>query len=138
MTEETMNLLEGQIQKQLQELGTFSEDEAKRSKAVADLTKLLERYTEAEIVNEKWYDNQERREIEKQKNQTMVVVEAEKNRVGIGRAAIEIAKVVGPMVVSFITLGIWSKKFDAMLCFEKDGTLKTSASRQVGLPKLKI
>ena len=138
MTEETMVLLEEQIQKQLKELDSYSEDEAKRSRAVQDLTKMLERMTEAEIANEKWYDNQERRDIERDRNKTMVTVEEQKNRFGVGKTLLEVAKIGVPAAVSLLTLREWRRGFYNMLSFEKDGFFKTTASKEVHLPKLKF
>lgn len=138
MTEKTMSMLESQIQKQLEELDSFKDDEAERSKAVTDLTKLLERMTEAEIANEKWYDNQERRQIERDRNEMMVEVETIKSKSDKKRVVLEIVKVGIPALVSLVTLHKWGTKFDSMLKFEETGHFTTTASRQVSLPKLKI
>ncbi len=138
MTEKTMSMLESQIQKQLEELDSFKDDEAERSKAVSDLTKLLERMTEAEIANEKWYDNQERRQIERDRNEMMVEVETIKSKSDKKRVVLEIVKVGIPALVSLVTLHKWGTKFDSMLKFEETGHFTTTASRQVSLPKLKI
>lgn len=138
MTEKTMSMLENQIQKQLEELDNFKNDEAERSKAVSDLTKLLERMTEAEIANEKWYDNQERRQIERDRNEMMVEVETIKSKSDKKRVVLEIVKVGIPALVSLVTLHKWGTKFDSMLKFEETGHFTTTASRQVSLPKLKI
>lgn len=133
-----MSMLENQIQRQLEELDSFKDDEAERSKAVSDLTKLLERMTEAEIANEKWYDNQERRQIERDRNEMMVEVETIKSKSDKKRVVLEIVKVGIPALVSLVTLHKWGTKFDSMLKFEETGHFTTTASRQVSLPKLKI
>ena len=142
MTQETMELLESEIQNQITDLANYDitdEKEAKaKSAAVSDVTKLLERLTEAETASEKWYDNQERRAIDRERNNAMILVEAEKNKLDWKRGLIEVSKVVIPAAVSLITLRQWSCKFERMLKFEETGHFTTSASRELHLPKLKF
>lgn len=142
MTQETMEMLESEIQNQITDLANYDvtdEKEAKaKSAAVGDVTKLLERLTEAETANEKWFDNQERREIDRERNRTMVQIETEKNKLDWKRGILEGVKVVIPAAVSLITLHQWSCKFERMLKFEETGHFTTSASRELHLPKLKF
>ena len=142
MTQETMEMLESEIQNQITDLENYDvtdEKEAKaKSAAVSDVTKLLERLTEAETANEKWYDNQERRDIDRERNRTMVLVESEKNKLDWKRVVLEGTKLIIPAAVSLITLHKWSIKFDKMLKFEETGHFTTTASREVHLPKLKF
>ena len=142
MTQETMEMLESEIQNQITDLANYDVTDEKESKAksaaVSDVTKLLERLTEAETANEKWYDNQERRDIDRERNKTMVQIEAEKNKLDWKRWMLEGAKVVIPAAVSLITLRQWSCKFERMLKFEETGHFTTTASREVHLPKLKF
>lgn len=133
MTQETIEMLESEIQNQITDLANYDvtvEEEAKaKSSAVSNVTKLLERLTEAETANEKWFDNQERRDIDRERNKTMVQIEAEKNKLDWKRVVLEGAKVVIPAAVSLITLRQWSCKFERMLKFEETGHFTTSASR---------
>ena len=142
MTQETIEMLESEIQNQITDLANYDvtvEEEAKaKSSAVSNVTKLLERLTEAETANEKWFDNQERRDIDRERNKTMVQIEAEKNKLDWKRVVLEGAKVVIPAAVSLITLRQWSCKFERMLKFEETGHFTTSASRELHLPKLKF
>lgn len=142
MTQETMEMLESEIQNQITDLANYDvtdEKEAKaKSAAVGDVTKLLERLTEAETANEKWFDNQERRTIDRERNSAMIEVEAEKNKLDWKRGLIEVSKVAIPAAVSLITLRQWSCKFERMLKFEETGHFTTSASRELHLPKLKF
>ena len=142
MTDHTIRLLESEIQDQIEKLDEYDISDEKGAKAkslaINDVTKLLERLTEAEIANEKWYDNEERREIDRQRNNNMLLVEAEKNKLDWKRGILEGAKVVIPALVSLITLRKWGIKFDKMLKFEETGHFTTSASREVHLPKLKF
>ena len=142
MTQETMEMLESEIQNQITDLANYDVTDEKESKAksaaVSDVTKLLERLTEAETANEKWFDNQERRAIDRERNNSMIQVEAEKNKLDWKRGLIEVSKVAIPAAVSLITLRQWSCKFERMLKFEETGHFTTSASRELHLPKLKF
>lgn len=142
MTQETMEMLESEIQNQITDLVNYDVTDEKgakaKSAAVGDVTKLLERLTEAETANEKWFDNQERRTIDRERNSAMIEVETEKNKLDWKRGLIEVSKVVVPAAVSLITLSQWSRKFERMLKFEETGHFTTSASRELHLPKLKF
>lgn len=142
MMQETMEMLEEEIQNQITDLTNYDinneKEEKAKSNAINDLAKLLERLTEAETANEKWYDNQDRREIDRERNRTMVQIESEKNKLDWKRWVLEGAKVAIPAAVSLITLHQWSCKFERMLKFEETGHFTTSASRELHLPKLKF
>ena len=143
MTQETMEMLESEIQNEISNLRYYNDTEDERdakakSAAISDVTKLLERLTEAETANEKWFDNQERRVIDRERNSAMIQVETEKNKLDWKRIVLEASKVVIPAAVSLITLRQWSCKFERMLKFEETGHFTTSASRELHLPKLKF
>lgn len=138
MREETMNMMEEELQRQLINLKEmdWDQDLSKRSKAVSELVQLSERLTEAENANEKWYDNQERRDIEKERNRITAVAESRKQDMDWKHMLIEVGKIIAPPIVSLVTLKVWRNSFVDMIGFETTGHFTTSASRELHLPKI--
>ena len=133
MTKETLQLLEGQIQTDLQRISNFDDDQANRSKVVQDVTKLIEKLTEAESSNEKFVDNAERRDIDRKRNESTVALERQKQNLDWKRMSLEILKVAVPVIVP---LFVWRKSFKEMVTFEETGRFTSSASRELHLPRI--
>lgn len=133
MTDVTLKMLEDQIQTEITRLQTLDDDPAKRSKAVQDIVKLVEKLTEAECASEKWYDNQERREIDKERNKTNAEIERRKLELDWKRMTLEIGKIVIP---TFVPLIVWRKSFKEMITFEETGRFTSSVSRELHLPRI--
>lgn len=133
MTKETMELLERQIRTDLKRLDQLNEDPATRSKAVHDVSMLIERLTDAENAAEKRIDNEGRREIDKARNESTVQLERQKQDLDWKRLGLEIAKIAVPVVVP---LFVWRKSFKEMVTFEETGRFTSSASRELRLPKI--
>lgn len=133
MTDETLNLIEEQIRSDLGRLDEFNDDQTKRSKAVQDLAKLMEKLTEAENARDHWYDNQERRRIDENRNSSSAEIEKLKQNLDWKRLSLEIAKITIPV---FVPLIIWRKSFVEMVTFEETGRFTSSASRELHLPKI--
>lgn len=133
MTDDTLNLIEEQIRSDLGRLDEFNDDQTKRSKAVQDLAKLMEKLTEAENARDHWYDNQERRRIDENRNSSSAEIEKLKQNLDWKRLSLEIAKITIPV---FVPLIIWRKSFVEMVTFEETGRFTSSASRELHLPKI--
>lgn len=134
MQDETFTLLEDTIQKQLLEIkGMDESQETERSKLTQDTVKLIEKMTEAETASAKWYDDQQRREIEKERNKSSIELEYHKQQMDWKRMALEIGKITVPTILPLL---IWRKSFKEMLKFEETGRFTTSASRELRLPKI--
>ena len=134
MQNETLDMLEEQIQRDIKRLGTFgSNDQASRSKAVQDVAKLMEKLTEAENAMAKWTDDEERRKLDEERNKSTVELERQKQSMDWKRWLLEISKVAVPTLIPLI---VWRKSFLEMLKFEETGRLTTSASRELRLPKI--
>lgn len=130
----TMNLLEEQIQRDIQRLDAYSnEDGSERSKAVQDVTKLIEKLVEAETANEKAVEDQERREIDKNRNESSADIERLKQRIDWRRMILEVAKIIIPTVLPLV---IWRKSYTEMLQFEETGRFTSTASKELHLPKI--
>lgn len=130
----TMNLLEEQIQRDIQRLDAyFNEDGSERSRAVQDVTKLIEKLVEAETANEKAVEDQERREIDKNRNESSADIERLKQRIDWRRMILEVAKIIIPTVLPLV---IWRKSYTEMLQFEETGRFTSTASKELHLPKI--
>lgn len=136
MTEETKKLLEEQIQTGLEGLSwrcTNEEADRSRSRTVGDVAKLIEKLNEAEQNDEKRSDNQERREIDKERNQSTVELERQKQDLTWKRFGIEVAKIIIPVTVPLIAYSVYQKR---LLKFEETGRVCSTAGRELHLPKI--
>lgn len=133
MTKETMDLLEELIQNQVTMIFNADEDYANRSRDIQDLTRLVEKLTEAEIADETKENNAERRRMDEEKNVTAAVLEEKKLKIDWKQYVIEIGKILVPTVIPLV---IWRKSYKEMITFEETGRFTSSASRELKLPKI--
>lgn len=136
MTEETKKLLEEQIQIGLEGLSWTcigKDADESRSRTVGDVAKLIEKLNEAEQNDEKRSDNQERREIDRERNQSTVELERQKQDLTWKRFGIEVAKIIIPVTVPLIAYSIYQKR---LLKFEETGRVCSTAGRELHLPKI--
>ena len=134
MKDTTLDLLEEQIRKDIQKLDAYPEgDDGKRSRAVQDVTKMIEKLVEAETANEKALEDQERREIDRTRNESSADIERLKQRIDWRRMILEAAKIIVPTVLPLV---IWRISYKEMLQFEETGRFTSTASKELHLPKI--
>lgn len=132
MTEQTTSLLESVISENLEMLKETDHDNENRRKITAETCELLDRLTEAEGKQMEFWDKEDRRELEREKNESMVQIEQEKNVISKPKMILEIARIVVPVVVPMIAYGIYQKR---LLEFEETGRVNSTAGRELHLPK---
>lgn len=132
MTEETYNLLEEAAQVQLRQVTKIDPETKEGKDHLVKSIHLVELLINTDRDNAEYYDKQERRRIEEERNEAMNETERDKQKLTWGRVGLEMAKVVVPLVVSFTGYNVFQKR---ILKFEETGRLTSTASRELHLPK---
>ena len=132
MTETTYNLLEEAAQVQLEAVKSMDATTKEGNEALAKSIRLVELLITTDKDNADYYDKQERRRIEEERNKAMDATERKKQELTWGRVGLEMAKVVVPLVVSFAGYNVFQKR---ILKFEETGRLTSTAGRELHLPK---
>ena len=132
MTEETYGMLERAVQAQLEKVETLDAGSKEGKEALVKSPPLVELLITTDKDNADYYDKQERRRIEEDRNKAMNETERDKQKLTWGRVGLEIAKVVVPLVVSFAGYNVFQKR---VLKFEETGRISSTAGRELHLPK---
>lgn len=132
MTEETYSLLEEAAQVQLKQVIKIDPETKEGKEHLTKSIHLVELLINTDRDNAEYYDKQERRRIEEERNKAMNETERDKQKLTWDRIGLEMAKVVVPMVVSFAGYNVFQKR---ILKFEETGRLTSTASRELHLPK---
>ncbi len=134
MTEETHKLIEDATQLLLNGVGAFDlgTKQSGDADAASNAIKMAELLIAADKNIDDYYDKVERREIERLKAKEMAEIERNKQKITWGRAALELAKVIAPVIVSMIGYNEFQKR---LLKFEETGRVTSTAGRDLHLPK---
>lgn len=132
MTEETYNLLEEAAQVQLRQVMKNDPETKEGKDHLVKSIQLVDLLVNTDRDNAEYYDKQERRRIEEERNKAMNETERDKQKLTWGRVGLEMAKVVVPLAVSFAGYNVFQKR---ILKFEETGRLTSTASRELHLPK---
>lgn len=135
MTRETLEMLEYSVQDSLNEMKGCEIGTKERNIATKEATELIDRLIACEHEFTEATDRQERREIDREKNETMVRIEEAKNDMPKWRMAIEIGKVVVPVVVNVTGVIAYSIFQKRLLKFEETGRICSTSGRELHLPK---
>ena len=132
MEVELKEALVEEIQNHLELINTVPKGSKEQQALVQDLTRLVDSVNELNKTEYEYYDKQERREMDREKNQAMNELESKKSDLGWKRITFELAKVVIPALISIGAYDVFQKR---VLKFEETGRLVTTASRELHLPK---
>lgn len=132
MTEETYGMLERAVQAQLEKVETLDAGSKEGKEALAKSLHLVELLIATDKDNADYYDKQERRRIEEDRNKAMNETERDKQKLTWDRVGLEMAKVVVPLVVSFAGYNVFQKR---VMKFEETGRISSTAGRELHLPK---
>lgn len=132
MTEETYNLLEEAAQVQLKQIAKIDHETKEGKDNLVKAIHLVELLVNTDRDNAEYYDKQERRRIEEERNRAMNETERDKQKLTWGRVGLEMAKVIVPLGVSFVGYNVFQKR---ILKFEETGRLTSTASRELHLPR---
>lgn len=132
--EELREKLLEEIDRHLEMIRGLGDGSKEQAIAVEDLTKLVSQVNQLQSTEWEFYDKQERRELDKAKNETLAELEKQKSQITWQRVAFEIGgKVVLPAA---LTLGGYNLFQKRILKFEETGRLTTLASKELHLPKI--
>lgn len=132
MTKETYELLEEAAQVQLKQVTKINPETKEGEEHLAKSIRLVELLINTDRDNYEYYDKDERRRIEEERNKAMNETERDKQKLTWGRVGLEMAKLVVPLLVSFAGYNVFQKR---ILKFEETGRLTSTASRELHLPK---
>lgn len=136
LADETLRLMEERAVKALQE-GTYYDVGTPERKALNTEAKdLLDRCIEAHRQELDYWDKEQRRNLEKERNEETAAIEREKMDVNWKRFLLEGAKIVVPAVVSLFGYAAYDTYQRRVMEYEKDGSIKSTAGRQLGLPRI--
>ena len=132
MTKETYELLEEAAQVQLKQVTKINPETKEGEEHLAKSIRLVELLINTDRDNYEYYDKDERRRIEEERNKAMNETERDKQKLTWGGVGLEMAKLVVPLLVSFAGYNVFQKR---ILKFEETGRLTSTASRELHLPK---
>ena len=124
--------LETEVQRQLELIESVPKGSKEQAVITEDLTKLVGCIDRLNKTEYEFYDRQERREIDRKKNESMLELENKKSEIGFTRAAFELAKVIIPPVITLVAYDRFQKR---IIKFEETGRLVSTAARELHLPK---
>lgn len=131
MTDETKQLVEQVVQDRLRKDGEVNDD-GTEAVDTRETVELIEQLNAARQMELDALDKEERRKIEREKNETLLAVEREKQKITIRRAALEIAKIILPAALSIGAYNVFQKR---MFFFEKTNRVCSSTGRELRLPQ---
>ena len=132
MTDETYELLESAAQVQLKAVESLDATTKEGKEALARSIHLVELLVSKDRDDMEYYDKQERRRIEENRNKAQDETERKKQELTWGRVSLEMAKVVVPLAVSIAGYNVFQKR---ILTFEETGRITSTAGRELHLPK---
>lgn len=132
MTDETYNMLERAVQVQLEAIENLDTESKEGKDALMKSTRLVELLIASDRENLEYYDKEERRRIDEERNKATNETERKKQELTWGRVGLEMAKVVVPLVVSIAGYNVFQKR---ILKFEETGRISSTAGRELHLPR---
>lgn len=132
MTNETYELLEEAVQNQLKQIENV-DTSTKEGKEVLQLAmNLAQLLITTDKDNADYYDKEEKRRIEEERNKAMESVERDKQKLTWQRVCFEMAKVVVPLAIQIVAFGNLQGR---MFKFEETGRVTSTGGREMHLPK---
>lgn len=116
----------------LEEIDKLSNGSQEQQRMVDDLQKLVDSLNKLNQADYDAYDKQERREIDRLKNQALYDLEKKKSELSWQRVTFEMAKIIVPTVIS---IGAYEHFQRRILEFEETGRINSTAGRELHLPR---
>jgi hypothetical protein len=135
MSGETAQMLEDAIVNALEAIDAHNLGTKERSEAVSEVCKLSETLIAIEHDADEYEDKVERRKIERDKNDSAVQLEAERQKITWQKVALEFGKILIPSVLSIAAYDMFQRR---VLNFEENGKITSTAGRDLHLPNLPI
>lgn len=136
MLQETLDLMEDQIKENLKTIqGIDDVNSEKRKMLVKETIMISEKLISAEHDLFEYGDKEDRRRLEREKNETMEKLEKEKQDLNWKKMAIEIGKIIVPAGMLLTQIAAYDKFQKRMFEFEENGRIVSSGGRELHLPK---
>ena len=132
MTDKTYTLLETAVQVQLERIGELDPETKEGKDALSKAISLVDQLITTDKNESDGYDKQERRRIEEERNKAADATERKKQELTWGRVTLEMAKVVVPLIISFVGYNVFQKR---LMKFEETGRITSTAGKELHLPK---
>lgn len=132
MSDVVSEKLEDVIAGYLDDLGSQNLDDKSRKELIAGTCALLDQKNTMDKNQIDLMDKESRAAIEREKMDTSIELENKKNEMSKPRMALEIAKIVIPVVAPILAYGIFQRR---VLEFEETGRINSTAGRELHLPK---
>lgn len=132
MSNETYDLLERAAQVQLEKVDALDAESKEGKEALTKSMHLVELLLTADKDGADYYDKQERRRIEEERNKAANDVERDKQKLTWSRVMFELAKLMVPLGISFAGYNVFQKR---VMKFEETGRISSTAGRELHLPK---
>lgn len=129
LVEQLRNAIEDQ-EKQLKMVASGSEEEARIVKNICDLIAQLNKIDQLDLEA---VDKEERRALDREKNEKMHELEIWKSTLNIKRAGFELIKIIVPGMIGG---AFYLEAQKRVLKFEETGRIVTTAGRDLRLPNL--
>lgn len=136
MTDEIRKAIEERVLDNLRFAIEFDAASAGRKQLDTETSNLIDKLLAVDERDAEIWDKQERRRIEEERNKTTAEIEQNKLDVNWKRMVLEGAKIVVPMLTTVISLACYDRYQKRVMEYEKDGTIRTTAGRQLGLPRI--
>lgn len=102
---------------------------------IAEAEVITKQLMEADRTNFEYYDKEQRRRIEEDRNRMNAVIEQDKNDVNWKRMLLELLKVGVPLLTVLYQAAKYGEFQDKLLHFEETGKVTSTAGREHHLPK---
>ena len=133
MKKELVTKLEDEAERCIEKAVSLPIGENARKQEIENATKIVEVLNAIDQTTHKSEDDQDRITLEQKRIQTTNEVELQKCKRKAGDYALEIFKVVVPIVITCAAYGVFQER---LLVFEKDGRVVSTAGRELHLPNL--
>lgn len=134
MTDETRMSFDETLQKALDDLNMMDIADPNREKKLKEMQQLNAMINETDQVNQDWYDKQEKRRIDEEKNKSLSDIETKKIKFGWVKVAIEAVVGIGLTVYE-----VASHRADLrdITKYEENGRYNSTAFRMMRKPRFR-
>lgn len=133
MRDETYERLEASITDCLDDAYNYDPGSKERRMIFAEAMALVDRVKDIDRMNLEYYDKEDRRLIDRERNNMSIQIEETKQKIGWKRGLFEILKTMGPIAAYIFAYG----KFQGRLFnYEShNGRLTSTAGKELHLPR---
>lgn len=133
MKETTYELVEEMLVDCLKQMKGRDVGSKERASLKAEAIELAGVLHDIDHDNLEYWDKEDRRAVEREKTEANVEMEKEKGKMDPVRVALEICKIVIPVVVPLFAYDVFQKR---LMTYEETGRVTSTAGRELHLPRI--